>query len=109
MRTPIQKFALREEVTARFLYKEAAAGRLVLTKVGSRTFIDDIDAEAWRALAPKVTGKAGDVALKVAEQKLQELSTAIAKGYIDRQIAVDRLFTTAKRLGLNQDVAHAIK
>jgi hypothetical protein len=100
MRTPIRKFAQQEHVTPRFLYKEAERGRLVLTKVGSRTFVDEPDAEAWRALAPKVDGTVGDIVLKVTEQKLKELGAAVAKGLVDRDLVIDRLSTVAARAGL---------
>jgi hypothetical protein len=100
MRTPVQKFAKNENVSLRFIYKEAAAGRLTLTKVGSRTFVDDVDADHWRALAPKVNGTAGDVVMKIAEQKLRELGQAVADGIVDRTHAVARLSHVAAVAGL---------
>jgi hypothetical protein len=100
MRTPLIKFAAKEDISVRFVYKEAAAGRLVLTKVGSRTFVDDADAEAWRALAPKVNGTAGDIALKTAVAKLEELAKAVADGQVDRALVADRLASLARRTGL---------
>jgi hypothetical protein len=100
MRTPVRKFATNENVSLRFIYKEAAAGRLTLTKVGSRTFIDDVDAERWRALAPKVNGTVSDLVMKAAEQKLKELGQAVAEGLIDRRHAVARLAQVAQSAGL---------
>jgi hypothetical protein len=105
MRTPIKKFAEVENISLRFAYKEVKAGRLVLTKVGSRTFIDDPDADRWRALAPKVTGKAGDVALQVVEQKLVELGRAVENGQIDRARVVEHLADVARRTGLTHQAA----
>lgn len=83
MRIPILQFAKNENVSARFLYKESVSGRLVLTKVGSRTFVDDVDAAAWRALAPKVSGAAGNIALQAAEQHIEHLGKALAAGQLD--------------------------
>jgi hypothetical protein len=100
MRTPIQKFAGKEGITTRFLYKEARRGRLILTKVGSRTFVDDVDAEQWRALAPKYNGTVGDVVMKVAEEKLKALGKAVADGHVDRVRAVRRLEQVARETGL---------
>src|SRR5215831_14244449 len=99
MRTTIKKFAEGEGVSIRFLYKEAASGRLVMTKVGSRTFIDDEDAAKWRALALKVTGKADNMALRVAVQKIEELGRAVGQGRIARQFAVSRLFEVVRKVG----------
>jgi hypothetical protein len=39
-------------------YSESKAGRLTLTKVGSRNYVAPADAEAWLASLPKV-GNAG--------------------------------------------------
>ncbi len=100
MRTPIRKFADNESVSVRYLYKEAEAGRLVLTKVGSRTFVDDTDAEAWRALAPKFNGTVGDRILQVAVKNLKELGKAVAEGLIDRAHASARLAETVRSVGL---------
>jgi hypothetical protein len=105
MRTPIKKFAEQEQVSLRYLYNEAAAGRLVFTKVGSRTFVDDVDAEEWRALAPKVTGKAGDIAMKVAIQKIEELGKAVSDGYIDRARAAAQLTKVVRKTGLFEQAA----
>jgi|HubBroStandDraft_1064217.scaffolds.fasta_scaffold1847708_1 hypothetical protein len=104
-RTPIRKFAEQQDVSIRFLYKEAAAGRLVLTKVGSRTFVDDTDGADWQALAPKVNGTAGDIVLKVAEQKLKEVGKAVAEGQIDRAHAVAHLAKAARLAGLTEQFA----
>lgn len=100
MRTPIQKFAEQEGVTTRFLYKEAQRGRLILTKVGSRTFVDDVDAEQWRALAQKYNGTVGDIVMKVAEEQLKALGKAVAEGHVDRVRAVRRLEQIARQNGL---------
>jgi hypothetical protein len=100
MRTPILKFAAQEHVTARYLYKEAKVGRLVLTKVGRRTFVDEADAERWRALAPKFNGTAGDRILAVTIENLKELGNAVAQGLVDRAHASARLVRTAQRAGL---------
>jgi hypothetical protein len=100
MRTPLKKFAENENVSIRFLYKEAVAKRLVLTKVGSRTFVDDADAERWRALAPKFDGTAGDRVMQVAVQKLEELGKAVSAGQIDRARAAARLAEVTQRAGL---------
>ena len=105
MRSPIKKFAEQEGVSVRFLYNEAAAGRLDLTKVGSRTFVDDGDAEKWRALATKVTGKRGHKALEGAEQKLRELGTAVEQGQLDRAVVVTHLAEIARKTGLVLDQA----
>jgi hypothetical protein len=108
MRTPFRQFCKEENISPRFGYMEAAAGRLTLTKVGSRTFIDDADRKAWRKLAPKVTGKAGDIVLKVAEQKLKELGAAVAKGLIARALVTERLSAAAARAGLKVNTEHHV-
>jgi hypothetical protein len=100
MRTPIRKFAEQESVTTRYLYSECKAGRLTLTKVGRRTFIDDIDAEAWRALAPKVTGTAGNTAMLAAKQKLEHLGKIVAAGQLDRRHVVEHLTAIIQKAGL---------
>jgi hypothetical protein len=105
MRTPIQKFAKREDVSVRFLYKERDAGRLTLTKVGSRTFVDDADAEQWRALATKVTGTAGDAAMQAVEQKLEQLGKVVAAGRLDRHHVVARLAAVTEKAGLTLQAA----
>ena len=101
MRTPIQQFAKDEKVSVRFLYKEAAASRLVLTKVGSRTFIDDEDAERWRALAPKV-GQAGELVLQAARQAVENLGRAVERGLVERRVAATAMRDVALTTGLNR-------
>jgi hypothetical protein len=101
MRTPIKKFAEDESVSVRFLYNEAADGRLRLTKVGSRTFVDDADAEEWRALAPKFDGTAGDRVMQAAFQKLEDLGRAVTEGHIDRALVVKQLAKVTRKIGLN--------
>ena len=86
MLTPIKKFAETENISLRFAYKDVKAGRLVLTKVGSRTFIDDEDAERWRALAPKV-GQAGELVLQAARQAVENLGRAVERGLVERRVA----------------------
>ena len=103
MRTPIRKFAERENVTTRYLYSECQAGRLTLTKVGRRTFVDDVDAAAWRALAPKITGTAGNTAMLAAEQKLEHLGAVVAAGRFDRHEAATRLAAITRKTGLLLD------
>jgi hypothetical protein len=104
-RTPIKKFAEQEGVTDRFLYMEVKAGRLVLTKVGSRTFVDDADAEDWRALAPKVTGPG--ITTQAAERHIEHLGRMVAKGRIDRAHATERLAAAARKAGLLLEPASA--
>jgi hypothetical protein len=101
MRIPIKLFAEQEHVTTRYLYQESKVGRLTLTKVGRRTFVDDVDADAWRALAPKVKGGAGEIALQVAVQKLEHLGKVVAEGRLDRDHVVARLVAVAERAGLS--------
>lgn len=98
--TPIKKFAQQESVGLSFLYSEVRKGRLVITKRGYLSGIEDKDANRWRALGLKVTGKAGDIALKVAEQRLIELGKAVAKGWISRKLVIDRLSAVAADAGL---------
>jgi hypothetical protein len=105
VRTPIIKFAEQRKLSIRFLYNEAAAGRLVLTKVGSRTFIDDADAESWDALAQKVTGSAGDKALQIVEQRIEELGLQVAAGRLDRRKVIDRLGAVAVKAGLGLPIS----
>jgi hypothetical protein len=100
MRTPILKFAENEHLSARFLYKEAKRGRLVLTKVGSRTFIDDADAAAWRALAPKVNGTVADITLQTAVKAVEALRRAVAEGHLERKVAALAIRNAAKSAGL---------
>lgn len=104
MRTPIQKFAEADNVSVRFLYKEANAGRLVLTKVGSRTFIDDEDAERWRALAPKI-GHAGEIALRAAKQAVENLGHAVEQGLIEQHVAALAVHDVALATGLSRAAA----
>jgi hypothetical protein len=59
MRAPLKQFCKQENISERFAYAEKERGRLRFTYVGNRVFIDDQDAEAWRALAPKATGGTG--------------------------------------------------
>jgi hypothetical protein len=98
-RTPIRKFAEQEGVGLSFLYSEVRAKHLVLTKVGSRTFVDDEDAARWRAQAPKV-GQTGVAILQAAELRLEELGKAIADGKVDRDVALAKLVEVAQRAGL---------
>jgi hypothetical protein len=100
MRTPLQKFARQENVSTRFLYKEARCGRLVLTKVGGRTFVDDEDAEAWRKAAPKYDGTGAEAVMKQAVQKLQDVGRAVAAGKIDKAFAMEKLDAAAHQCGL---------
>ena len=100
MRTPILKFAASEHVTARFLYNEARRGRLVLTKVGSRTFVDDKDAAAWRALAPKVDGTVANIAVQSAVKAVEALRRAVAEGHIKRKDAARAIRSATKSAGL---------
>jgi hypothetical protein len=81
-------------------YDEVKAGRLVVTKSGNRNFVLKKDADAWLATLPRVAGKAGDIALKVAEQKLKELGAAVAKGLVARALVTERLSAAAARAGL---------
>lgn len=57
MRKPLKDFCQEENISIRHAYDEKYAGRLIFTYVGRRAFITDDDAAAWRALAPRVTGK----------------------------------------------------
>jgi hypothetical protein len=102
-RTPIQDFAKREGVTTRFIYKEIELGRLTLTKVGSRSFIDDEDAEAWRALAMRVTKVTGaQVATQIIEKQILQLGQKVARGRIDRAHVVNRLTEVIHKSGLGR-------
>jgi hypothetical protein len=104
MRTPIKQFAKDEKVSVRFLYKEAAAKRLVLTKVGARTFIEEQDASRWRALAPKV-GNPGDLAVQIAVRAVEALGQAVAEGVVDRKVAVLAVRKAAAASGVNRVAA----
>jgi hypothetical protein len=104
MRTPIIEFAKNEKVSLRFIYKEIAAKRLVAVKYGSRTFIDDIDAERWRALAPKI-GATGDVILDTAVRAVEALGRAIQHGEVDHNIAVSKMREVSASSGLNRAAA----
>jgi hypothetical protein len=102
-RTPIQKFAKQEGVTTRYLYKEIEVGRLTLTKVGSRSFIDDEDAEAWRATALRVTKVTGaQVAVQVLEKQILQVGQKVANGRIDRTHVVERLTDVIHKSGLGR-------
>jgi hypothetical protein len=103
-RRPLQQFCEREHVSERYAYAERAAGRLVFTKVGNRNFIDDDDADRWRALAPKV-GRVGDVALLAAERAIETLGRAVKAGDIDKASAARRLQAVATAFGLNSEQA----
>jgi hypothetical protein len=105
MRTPIKKFAEQETLSVRFLYNEAKAGRLTLTKVGARTFIDDEDAARWRALAPKVGGNSGELALRTAVKAIEALKPAIEYGHLDQAIAARTLRDAALAAGVNRVAA----
>lgn len=90
MRTPIRQFAKQEHLGLSYIYSEARAGRLVLTKVGSRTFVEDTDADRWRALAPKI-GEPGVAILEAARLKLETLGKAVKAGQVDRDRAAAKL------------------
>jgi hypothetical protein len=104
MRKPLRQFCKDEGISERKAYDERYAGRLVFTKVGSRVFIDDEDAERWRALAPKV-GRIGDVALQAAELAIETLGQAVQRGDIDQASAVKRLRAAAIACGLSSVTA----
>jgi hypothetical protein len=104
MRTPIMQFAKDEKVSLRFLYKEANAKRLVLTKVGSRTFVEDSDAERWHALAPKI-GNPGEIALRTAVQAIEALGRAVSQGHIDQAVAARTMREVAMNSGVNRVAA----
>jgi hypothetical protein len=102
-RTPIQEFAKREGVTTRFIYKEIELGRLTLTKVGSRSFIDDEDAEAWRAQAMRVTKVTGaQVTTQLVEKQILQLGRKVARGGIDRAHVLTRLEEAIHKSGLGR-------
>jgi hypothetical protein len=100
MRTPFAQFCKQESISKRLAYNEVTAGRLVLTKVGRKSFVDDADAAAWRALAPKVTGNIGQMALKLAAQSLQRLGQAVSEGTIDRATVIDEITKVVRQSGL---------
>jgi len=102
MRRPLREFCEGERVSLRHAYNEHYAGRLVFTKVGNRIFIDDEDADRWRALAPKI-GRVGDVALQAAERALETLGRAVKAGDIDHALAVKRLQAAAAAFGLSSE------
>jgi hypothetical protein len=102
MRKPLRQFCKDEGISERKAYDERYAGRLVFTKVGSRVFIDDADAEHWRSLAPKI-GRVGDVALQAAERAIETLGEAVKAGDVDRASAVKRLRAVAATFGLNSE------
>ena len=104
MRKPFRQFCKDEFISERFGYNEVSAGRLTLTKVGSRNFVDDEDAARWRALAPKI-GRAGDVALQAAERAIETLGRAVKAGDIDKASAARRLQAVATAFGLNSEQA----
>jgi hypothetical protein len=102
-------------------YQEHAAGRLKFTKIRNRNFVLRKDGDAWlntyvhppsefdtETHAPKVNGTAGDIALKVAEQKLKELGAAVAEGLVARALVTERLSAAAARAGLkvNTETEH---
>jgi hypothetical protein len=99
MRRPLREFCERERVSQRYAYNEHYAGRLIFEKVGSRIFIDDEDADRWRALAPKV-GRVSDAALQAAERAIETLGQAVQRGDIDQARAVRRLRAAAIACGL---------
>ncbi len=41
-------------------YREVAAGRLIIRKIGRATRVDFVDAEAWAASLPKKGGEASN-------------------------------------------------
>jgi hypothetical protein len=100
MRLPLREFCERERISQRHAYNEHYAGNLVFTKIGRRIFIDDADAERWRALAPKIGGRVGDVALQAAERAIETLGQAVQRGDIDQARAVKRLRAAAIACGL---------
>ena len=104
MRKPLRQFCKDEGISERKAYNERYAGRLVFTKVGSRVFIDDADAERWRSLAPKI-GRVGDVALQAAERAIETLGRAVKAGDIDKASAARRLQAVAAAFGLNREPA----
>ena len=81
-------------------YKAKNAGKLVVTKSGSRNYVRKADADAWLAGLPKVGGNVALVVLEQTEQKLKDLGAAVAAGQIDRELAVSRLANLANECGL---------
>lgn len=57
----VPDFLARYSVSRTELYRQAKAGRIRLTKLGSATRIARADAEAWVASLPVVTGGAANV------------------------------------------------
>jgi hypothetical protein len=104
VRLPLKEFCERERISQRHAYNEHYAGNLVFTKIGRRIFIDDEDAERWRALAPKIS-RVGDVALQAAERAIETLGQAVARGDIDQARAVRRLRAAAIACGLSSSAA----
>jgi hypothetical protein len=106
-RTPFLQFCKEENISPWSGYAEAREGRLKLTKVRARTFVDDVDREAWRALAPKVSGraKAGEHAMQVAALKIAELGKVVAAGLVDRDHVVAHLRKAIREAGLVADQA----
>jgi hypothetical protein len=104
MRKPLRQFCKDEGISERKAYDEHYAGRLIFTKVGSRNFIDNEDADRWRSLAPKI-GRVGDVALQAAERAIETLGRAVKSGDIDHASAVRRLRAAAAAFGLNSEQA----
>lgn len=90
MGMPVREFARQENIGLSFLYGEVRAGRLVLTKKGSRTFVEDEDAERWRALLPKI-GESGAAILQAAELRLKNLGEAVKRGEVPRDRAAAKL------------------
>jgi hypothetical protein len=103
MRTPLRKFCQEEGISLRTAYNEINAGRLTITKVRQLTFVDDVDREAWRALAPKFTGNGCEVALKAAEQSMFEVGRLVSQGKIAGEVAIERLKKALPASGVQED------
>jgi hypothetical protein len=105
MRVPLNQFLKRENIGRTFFYAEVNRGRIAVTKVGAKSFIDDDDAAAWRALARKTGGDPGEIALQQAQQAVEAITHAIEQGTLKRRAAINRLRDLTRAAGLSRAAA----
>jgi RNA 3'-terminal phosphate cyclase len=78
-----------------------AAGRLVTTQMGGRTFVLKKDADAWLHGFPKV-GNPGVIALQAAKQAVENLGHAVEQGLVEQHVAALAVHDVALANGLNR-------
>jgi predicted DNA-binding transcriptional regulator AlpA len=93
-----QRVGISKETSDRL--KATGKGPRITRLSERRIGVRERDHLEWLKSCSSANGNIGDVALKVAETKLQELGEAIAEGHVDREYALARLRAAAASAGL---------